>query len=95
MFLHSHSQTNLLELLVVLCLCGVVHAAGVPLGVPRAPQVHEVRPENDHQRSQDDADAADDEDLEHEELLLVLLLLGRQRESRFGFCDMACSISLK
>ena len=40
--------TNLLELLVVLCLGRVVHAAGVPLGVPRAPQVHEVRPE-EHQ----------------------------------------------
>ena len=38
--------TNLLELLVVLCLRGVVHAAGVPLGVPRAPQVQEVRPDD-------------------------------------------------
>ena len=67
--------TNLLELLVVLCLRGVVHAAGVPLAVPGAPQVHEVRPEEDQQRSQDDADAADDEHLQHEELLLVLLLI--------------------
>ena len=40
--------TNLLELLVVLGLRGVVHAAGVPLGVPSAPQVHEVGPEEDH-----------------------------------------------
>ena len=47
-FFLAYKRTDLLELLVVLCLGRVVHAAGVPLGVPRAPQVHEVRPE-EHQ----------------------------------------------